>query len=101
MGRFITANVLRPFYKDTRTNKVTTGEFALQFETDSLLFDGMDGCVIGRTLENHPVYSYEKLLYHLMDGGIENIDQADEYLMFNLQGLKGNGVFYIMQPLEG
>lgn len=53
---------------------------------EAILFDGLDKCIIGMDLSNRIVYSYDKILKHFINGGM-NEDTAIEWIDYNIFNL--------------
>ena len=58
-------------------------------ESTALKADGFDDCIIGTTWRNNElilVYSKEKIIIKLMQDGIDDYAEAEEYFDYNIAG---------------
>jgi hypothetical protein len=69
-----------------------------QFQEGALLLDGCDNCIDLVTTDGVPVYSYDKLLKKFIEDGMD-VNEAAEWIDYNVLGLTGNGNFHVaMKP---
>ena len=53
---------------------------------EAIMFDGLDGCIVGSDQRGFLVYSYKKMLTHFSRD--MPTDDAAEYIDFNVVGIK-------------
>lgn len=64
-------------------------EYLEESNPDALTIDGHDNALIGvaETFNGHvAVYDQDAILQNLIDGGIEDLEGADEFFRFNIIG---------------
>jgi hypothetical protein len=64
-------------------------EYLEESNPEALTIDGHSNALIGvaETFNGHvAVYDQDKILQNLVDGGIDNLEDADEFFRFNIIG---------------
>jgi hypothetical protein len=54
---------------------------------EAILFDELDECIIGMDSSDRIVYSYDRILKHFIDGGMDE-DTAIDWIDYNIFNLK-------------
>tara|TARA_R100001082_G_scaffold93525_1_gene60328 strand:+ start:107 stop:328 length:222 start_codon:yes stop_codon:yes gene_type:complete len=54
------------------------------------MLTGLDDCIVGTDQNGYIVYDYKKIVNHFMLDDNMKLDEAIEYVNFNVLGLNGN-----------
>ena len=67
--------------------KAELRDLIIERNPEAILFDGLDECIIGMDLSNRIVYSYNKILKHFINGGMDD-DTAIDWIDYNIFNLR-------------
>ena len=71
-------------------DKVNIDDYINALEEGAMVLTGLDNCVLGIDQNGYLVYDYEKIVNHFMVDDNMTLDDAVEYVDFNVLGLNGN-----------
>lgn len=70
-----------------------------EYVEETILFDGLDDCIIGLTENEVVVYDYNKIIDHFISQGMD-YEEAVEWVEFNVKGVyAGEKTPLIIYPL--
>lgn len=74
-------------------------EYLDALDEDALKIDGFDNCIIGVSSTGLLIYSYDKIIFNLMQQGMTRT-YAIEYYSFNIEGAYvGEGTPILMEAI--
>ncbi len=79
------------WFKDQEKKvKLNIDEYIDGLDEEAIVLTGLDNCVVGTDQNGYLVYDYEKIVNHFMVDDDMTLDDAIEYVDFNVLGLNGN-----------
>jgi hypothetical protein len=67
--------------------KETLRNLIIERNPEAILFDELDECIIGMDSYDRIAYSYDKILKHFIDGGMDE-DTAIDWIDYNIFNLR-------------
>ena len=71
-------------------------QIAENLHDEALVLEGLDDCILGYSEDGILIYSYSRMIDHFTEEHEMEIDEAAEFIDYNVLGLMPNGLGFIM-----
>lgn len=71
-------------------------EIVENLHEEALILEGLDDCILGYSEDGILIYSYTRMIDHFTEEDGMTVDEAAEWIDYNVMGLMPNGMGFIM-----